>query len=119
MPSDCIHVAVAVMEEEFMLGPFGSALKQIHEVMAVYLPAVPQKHAAMQRHVWREAEPAFIEHWRRLTKLDFSSLKSESGSAGKHQSPLKIRVSRKKPDLDELKLVLQRAKQMAGMFGGK
>lgn len=48
VPSDCVHVAVTVMEEEFVLGPFGSALKQIHEVMAVDLPAVPQKQAAMQ-----------------------------------------------------------------------
>ena len=42
LPSDCVHVAVAVMEEEFMLGPLGSGLKQIHEVMAVYLPAGPE-----------------------------------------------------------------------------
>lgn len=31
-----------------MLGPLGSALKQIHEVTAVYLPAFPQKHAVMR-----------------------------------------------------------------------
>lgn len=62
VPSDCVHVTVAVMEEEFMLGPFGSALKQIHEVMAVYLPAVPQKHAAIKRYMWRDAKPAFMEH---------------------------------------------------------
>lgn len=52
VPSDRVHVAVAVMEEEFMLGPFGSALKQLHEVMAIYLPAVPKreinKQAAMR-----------------------------------------------------------------------
>lgn len=51
-PSDRVHVAVAVMEEEFMLGPLGSALKQLHEVMAIYLPAVPKremnKQAAMR-----------------------------------------------------------------------
>lgn len=46
VPSDGVEVAVAIMEEEFVLGPFGSALKQIHGVMAVDHPAVPQKHAA-------------------------------------------------------------------------
>lgn len=52
VPSDRVHVAVAVMEEEFMLGPLGSALKQLHEVMAIYLPALPKreinKQAAMR-----------------------------------------------------------------------
>lgn len=52
VPSDRVHVAVAVMEEEFMFGPLGSALKQLHEVMAIYLTAVPKreinKQAAMR-----------------------------------------------------------------------
>ncbi len=39
MPSDCIQVAVAVMEEELVVRSFNSPLKQIHEVMTIYLPA--------------------------------------------------------------------------------
>lgn len=39
VPSDSVQVGIAVMKQKLVLGPVDSPLKQIHEVVAVDVPA--------------------------------------------------------------------------------
>lgn len=48
------------MEEEFVVGLVNSALEQIHEVMAVYLPAVP-KSCSDATYVCQNGEAALMK----------------------------------------------------------
>lgn len=47
VPSDCVQVGVAIMKHKLVLRPCGFPLKQIHEVMAIYVSA-DQRTASQQ-----------------------------------------------------------------------